>query len=98
MSEDFRRIPIGIPICREHDYDAFRAIFEDAHNLPGTWQEFMEIAQEHEEFYKEQGNRVVRVYIDPHTFPDWCAQRGRRVDARARHAFAAQAAQAQRGD
>jgi hypothetical protein len=27
---------IGIPWCREEDYDAFRAILEDPNNLPLT--------------------------------------------------------------
>jgi hypothetical protein len=79
---------IGIPWCRKEDYDAFVAIFEDRKNFPPTWQGFAKSAEEMEEFYKSKGHPIVRVNIDPRTFPQWCESKGYRVDAKARTQFA----------
>jgi hypothetical protein len=91
MSTDdspFRPGTIGIPWCREEDYDAFRAIFEDAHDLPLTWDEFARRAQDAEQHYQAQGQVVTRVYIDPRAFPQWCRSKRYRVNAQARARFA----------
>jgi hypothetical protein len=90
----FRPYVIGIPWCREEDYDAFVAIFVDAKDLPRTWQEFAEAAEESEKFHKEQGYVVKRIYIDLHTFPDCCRAQGYRVNANARARFADRTANA----
>lgn len=94
-SDDFWRLTVGIPVCRQHEYDAFRSIFVDAHSLPATWQEFMELMDESEQIHEDQGHRVIRVEINPRTFPDWCAQNSRRIDARARYDYARIIAQSQ---
>ncbi len=84
----FRPNIIGIPWCREEEYDAFRAIFEDAKDLPPDWKAFADAAQQAEEFHKQQGYIVKRVYIDPRTFPEWCQTQGYGVNAQARARFA----------
>jgi hypothetical protein len=84
----FRPNVIGIPWCWEEEYDAFRAIFEDAKDLPGGWEVFADSAEQAEEFYKQQGYVVKRIYIDSRTFPDWCRSQGYRVNAQARARFA----------
>jgi hypothetical protein len=94
----FRPNAIGIPWCREEDYGAFVAIFEDANNLPITWDEFIQRAQASEDHYKLQGYIVERVYIDLQTFPDWCRRQGYRIDAQARARFAARIAVARNAD
>ncbi len=79
---------IGIPWCREEDYDAFRSLFEDFYDLAATWAQFAKTAEDAEPDYQQRGAIVERVYIDPDTFPKWCASQGRRVNASARHRFA----------
>lgn len=79
---------IGIAWCREEDYSAFVAIFEDRKDLPATWEAFAKAMQEAEDHWKAQGSSTVRVYIDPRTFPVWCKRKGCRVDAQARNKFA----------
>jgi len=85
---DFWLMPIGIPWCRQENYDAFLSIFEDREDLPLEWQGFAKTAEEAEQHYKAKGHFVVRVDIDPHTFPRWCQSKGYRVNARARARFA----------
>lgn len=79
---------IGIPWCRQEDYDAFRAIFEDRRDLPLAWNEFIQRAQHAEKFWQDQGRIVERVDIDPKIFPTWCAENGHGVNAYARTTFA----------
>ena len=89
---DPKLIPVGIPWCREEDYDAFVAIFEDANELPLTRKEFIEPYEQVEKDFQVKGQAVKRVYIDPRTFPNWCAKEGRRVNTKARKRFAAEIA------
>jgi hypothetical protein len=86
--------PIGIPWCREENYDAFVSIFEDRKNLPPLWQRFVKTAEEIEEFYKAKGHPTFRVNIDPRAFPRWCESKGHRINVRARAQFAYEVANA----
>jgi hypothetical protein len=85
---DFWLVPVGIPWCREEDYDTFVAIFEDAKNLPPTWEGFANRAKEAQELYKSKGYPTLRVNINPRTFPVWCQSKGYRINAKARAQFA----------
>lgn len=85
-------IPIGLPWCREEDYDAFVPIFEDANNLPKTWKHFIAPSERAEQEFQAAGQAVKRIYINPRTFPDWCKRKGYLVNAKARHKFAAEIA------
>jgi hypothetical protein len=88
MSDPLEPNIVGIPWCREEDYDAFRRVFVDADNLPHTWTEFVAVAEEREEFQKAKRRIVERVYIDPRTFADWCRTHGHRIDTHALRRFA----------
>ena len=92
MSHPLDPSVVGIPWCRKEDYDALVAIFVDTHDLPRVWEEFIQIAEEAEKFQKAEGRVVERVYIDPHTFPNWCQMQGYRINAHARRMFAFQVA------
>jgi hypothetical protein len=71
-SED--RLPaVGAYWIKEEDYPALREIFDDGDKLPPTWKEWLTMAEEMERGLKAYGHPVLRVYIDPRTFPDWCA-------------------------
>jgi len=92
MALDPKLIPIGIPWCREEDYSAFRAIFKDADDLPESWKDFIKPRERAEKDFQDKGQLVVRVYINPQTFPQWCARKGYRINAKARDLFAAEIA------
>jgi hypothetical protein len=79
---------VGIPWCREEDYDAFVAIFEDAKDLPAAWQGFASAVEEAKEHYEAEGRSTIRVNIDPRTFSRWCESKGYRINAKARAQFA----------
>ncbi len=79
---------VGVPWCRQEDYDAFRMMFEDRDNLPREWIKFAEIAEMSERHHKGQGDIVERVDIDPKEFWHWCAENGYRINRDARLEFA----------
>lgn len=89
---DPKLIPVGLAWCREEDYDAFVAIFEDANSLPRAWDKFIKPYEQAEKDFQAKGQTVKRIYINPRTFPDWCARKGYRVNAKARERFAAEIA------
>jgi hypothetical protein len=53
----------GIAVCREEDYDALRAIIEDAHEIPTAWQDFIKQADAAQQFWEEQRHSVIKVEI-----------------------------------
>jgi hypothetical protein len=79
----------GMVWYRAEDYDAILGIMADGHKLPRTFVEWRMKAEAGEKQRRRLGETVVRAYIDPETFPDWCRARGLNIDAQARMQFAA---------
>lgn len=79
---------VGMSWYRKEDYKAIQRIMVDPHTLFDTYEEWLASAEKGEKSMRLQGCIVVRAYIDPLTFPDWCASNGHKVDAKARMAFA----------
>ena len=63
---------VGAFWIKEEDYPALLKIFDDGDKLPPSWKEWLRIAEEMEQGLKAYGHVVLRVPIDPATFPDWC--------------------------
>lgn len=80
---------IGLSWFREEDYPALLDIFEDSKKMPPTWKEWLKGAEKAEKGMKAQGSPTERVYIDPDTFADWCAENDCSVDSQGRHKFIA---------
>lgn len=84
---------VGLAWFREEDYAALRRIFDDGGKMPTTWKEWLQNAEGMERKAKAQaaaqGAVIERVYIDPDTFPDWCAANGVKPDSQGRHKFVA---------
>ena len=72
---------------REH-YKELLTIFEDADKLPLTYDKWLGKATAAEKGFKLRGIKVVRAYINPQDFPEWCRAEGHNVDAKARMKFA----------
>ena len=88
---------VGLVWYRREDYAKVRKIFADGHKLPATFDQWLKRAKRKMEKIQREGHVVVKVYIDPDTFPDWCREQGIRVDANARTIFAGIAAKAKHG-
>ena len=72
---------------REH-YSAILGIMADRDQLPASFHVWLMKAETGEKKYRREGKIVVRAFIDPETFPDWCRTRGLNIDAKARMEFA----------
>jgi len=79
---------IGMAWYREADYDKLRTLFVDGDRLPRTFLQWQDQAEQGRKRYVRQGTVVVKAYIDPDTFPAWCAANGCSGDAGGRMKFA----------
>ncbi len=73
------------------DYDQVLRIMADADKLPETYDAWRKAVKPVVKKMKTVG-QVVRVRLDPKTFPGWCAVRGLNLDANARARFAVEGA------
>ena len=79
---------------REEHYETLLGIFDDAELLPKTFQQWQERAEEKKQEVEAAGDQVIKVYIDPETFPQWCSDKGLPMDANSRSQLAIEVAQA----
>lgn len=89
---------VGAYWIKEDDYPALLKIFDDGNKLPPTWAEWLRMAEEMERGLKAYGHPVLRVTIDPRTFPDWCAAHGTSPGRDGRKKFVAEAVFERYGD
>lgn len=80
---------LGMAWYKAEHYDAIRRVMADGHKLPATFHEWRMKAETGEKMNRRNGKIVIRAFIDPETFPDWCRARGLNIDAKARMQYAA---------
>ena len=98
-SPDDRSPPaVGAYWINEEDYPALLTIFADGNKLPRAWSEWLKMAEEMERGLKAYGHPVMRVRIDPNSFPDWCAAQGVTAGSDGRKRFVAAAVADRYGD
>jgi hypothetical protein len=95
--EDRSPPAVGAYWIKEDDYPALLELFNDR-KMPRLWKEWLKIAEEMERGLKAYGHVVMRVRIDPNTFPDWCAAHGASPDGEGRKKFVAAAVAERYGD
>ena len=89
---------VGAYWIDEADYHAVLKIFDDGNTMPRNWKEWLKIAEEMEKGLKAYGHPVMRVRIDPVTFPAWCAAHGTSPGRQGRKIFVAAAVTERYGD
>jgi hypothetical protein len=89
---------VGVYWISEDDYPALLEIFSDGRKMPRTWNEWLKMAEEMERGLKAYGHPVMRVRIEPGTFPDWCAAHGTSPGSEGRRRFVAAAVKERYGD
>jgi hypothetical protein len=82
----------GIAWYRREDYPRILAMMTDGHVLPKTWEEWRTKANATERQMRKRGMSVVRSFIDPDKFLEWCVKHGLDPDAKARMQFASEIA------
>lgn len=79
---------------KEEHYAELLTLFDDAELLPLTYQHWLARAEEKKAEVEAGGDQVIKVFIDPVTFPEWCEKRNLAKDANARSQLAIEVAQA----
>lgn len=79
---------------KEH-YQKLLSIFDDAELLPVSFEDWLTRAEEKKAEVEASGDQVIKVFIDPETFPEWCTRKNLSKDANARSQLALEVAQAQ---
>jgi hypothetical protein len=80
---------------KEEHYEQLLSMFDDAELLPPTYQDWLVRAEEKKAEVEAAGDQVIKVFIDPETFPEWCEKKKLLKDADARSQLAIEVAQAQ---
>lgn len=68
----------------EEDWERLLGMFTDSHLLPQSYADWLERAEEMVKQVEAAGDIVMKVFIDPETFPLWCKKKGREMDMNAR--------------
>ncbi len=97
-AEDRPPPAVGAYWIKEEDYPALLRIFTDGDRMPRSFAEWHKMALEMEQGLKAYGHVVLRVTIDPSTFPDWCAAHGTTPGREGRKRFVAAAVTERYGD
>lgn len=79
---------------KEEHYAELLTIFDDAELLPPTYQHWLARAEEKRAEVEAGGDQVIKVFIDPETFPEWCSNKNLPKDANSRSQLAIEVAQA----
>ena len=80
---------------KEEDWLTLKKMFVDGERLPESYQDWLSRAEDMKKQAQDAGDIVIKVYIDPQTFPEWCAQKGVAMDSEARSQLAIEVAQTQ---
>ncbi len=77
----------------EEHYAQLLGMFDDAALLPPTYAHWLSRAEEKKAQIEAAGDQVIKVFIDPETFPEWCEKKQLPMDADSRSTLAIEVAQ-----
>lgn len=77
---------------KEEDWDTLMKLFSDSHLLPKSYSDWLTKAEEMVKKVEGSGDVVMKVFIDPETFPAWCKEKNREMDSNARAELAIEVA------
>ncbi len=80
---------------REEHWATLKQMFDDGDLLPASFADWLARAEKMKADAESAGDAVIKVYIDPQTFPQWCASKGLPMNSEARSQLAIEVAQAQ---
>jgi hypothetical protein len=71
----------------KEDFDHLKAMAKDGEVLPDTYEKWLHGAEDVFGQMTLRGFTVVKVYLDPETFPAWCQANGYEMDGAARSRY-----------
>lgn len=80
---------------KEEHWESLKEMFVDGDRLPLSYADWLERAEQMKAQAQAEGDAVIKVFIDPETFPEWCRKKGLEMDSEARSQLAIEVAQEQ---
>ena len=80
---------------KEEHWATLKEMFVDGDMLPVSFSDWLTRAEKMKTDAEAAGDAVIKVYIDPETFPQWCESKGLPMNSEARSQLAIEVAQAQ---
>lgn len=80
---------------KEEHWEILKAMFVDGDMLPLSYSDWKTRAEAMKTEAEAAGDAVIKVYIDPETFPEWCKAKELPMNSEARAQLAIEMAQAQ---
>jgi hypothetical protein len=80
---------------RQEHYPELLALFSDAALLPPTYSAWLSRAEAKKAEVEAAGDQVIKVYIEPEYFGQWCREKNLPTDAESRTRLAIEVAQMQ---
>lgn len=80
---------------KEEDWETLLGLFVDTELLPKSYSDWSERAEAKKAEVEAAGHQVIKVFIDPVTFPEWCKEKNMEMNSEARAQLAIEVAQAQ---
>jgi hypothetical protein len=77
---------------KEEHWDTLTKLFTDSNLLPKSYADWLTRAEKMQKKVEASGDIVMKVFIDPETFPAWCKDKGREMDSNARAELAIEVA------
>jgi hypothetical protein len=79
---------------KEEHWSTLKEMFVDGDMLPASFSDWLKRAEQMKTDAEAAGDAVIKVYIDPDTFPQWCEAKGLPMNSEARSQLAIEIAQA----
>lgn len=79
---------------KEEHWSTLKEMFVDGDMLPASFSDWLQRAEQMKTDAEAAGDAVIKVYIDPDTFPQWCEAKGLPMNSEARSQLAIEIAQA----
>lgn len=80
---------------KKEQWETLKNLFVDGDKLPVSYEDWLHRAEQMKKEVQAAGDAVIKVYIDPETFPEWCEKKGMEMNSEARSQLAIEVAQAQ---
>lgn len=80
---------------KEEHWPILKEMFVDGDMLPRSYSDWLSRAEQMKTEAEAAGDAVIKVFIDPETFPGWCVAKGLEMNSEARSQLAIEMAQAQ---
>jgi hypothetical protein len=82
-----KTMAVGVTWYRREDYARLKAMFKDGEKIPDTYDEWLKSAENVFGTLTLEGLTVVKAYLDPESFPEWCKANGFEMDGAARSQY-----------